>query len=391
MEEGKPPIKVLRLIARMNVGGPAVQISGLMKDLPRHEFDQVLVTGYCDEDEKDYLDESEVDFKWIRVQNFGRKIGFLSDLKAFCEIRSIIKKFEPTILHTHTAKAGFIGRMAVQTLIKKPIMVHTFHGHLLKGYFGVFKTWLVAMTEKFLSIDTDSLIAVGNQVKVDLLRKGIGNSGKFTVISPGIELGVIPQRNKALKKLGLTPMPFTVSWVGRVTEIKAPSRILDIARCCINLDPEINFIVVGEGPLLQSLKEIAFKERLPIKFLGWQKEIEPILAITDLMILTSINEGMPVSLIEAQMAGVPVLSTNVGSVSEVISNQTTGYCIQYSPEVFSDIIFKLKRDSNLRENMGRVAKIRSNQEFSRKRLVGAHRSLYFELSSQSNSLPKAPE
>ena len=198
-------IKVLRLIARMNIGGPAVQVTGLMQQLDSKIFNQILVTGYVAENEADYLLENKIDIPVIRIDGLGRSINFLADIKAFFQLAKLIRKFRPDIIHTHTAKAGVLGRTAWIFLGYKPKLVHTFHGHLLHGYFGKFKTTLVVIIERTLGSITNQFFAVGKIVEEDLINAGIGSRNKFKVMPPGLTLNKIPNRAELCRKYNLDP------------------------------------------------------------------------------------------------------------------------------------------------------------------------------------------
>ena len=158
----------------MNVGGPAIQITGLMSNLDAEDFEQKLITGFCDTSEVDYLEMSNKSLPRVKIEGFGRSVNLFSDLRALLAIRREIKDFDPDIIHTHTAKAGFLGRIASLMTPKRHIRVHTFHGHLLQGYFGKFKTRLVILAERVLAGFTDKLVAVGDQVKDEHLAVNIG-------------------------------------------------------------------------------------------------------------------------------------------------------------------------------------------------------------------------
>lgn len=378
------PIRVLRIIARMNVGGPAIQITGLMEDLSRSEFKQLLVTGYCSAEELDYLDENQIDIDAHKIIGFGRSISIWMDLQVFLALRRKIKSFDPHIIHTHTAKAGFLGRLASLTIRKRYFLVHTFHGHLLHGYFGSCKTRLVVLAERVMSNYTDSLIAVGSRVMEELLAVKIGSREKFLVIGPGLQLKDLPTRESEMEELGI-PKQFIISWIGRAVKIKAPERVLEIALECKLRGLEVHFALSGDGPLLGALKSKAKQLHLPIQFLGWQSDIEKILSFSDLVILTSENEGMPVALIQAQMAGIPVLTTDVGSASEVLVNGKSGFCIDYSAKDFADKIETLINNPQMQKAFSEAGKKNAIAKFSRSRLVSDHANLYRRLISQSNS------
>ena len=379
------PIRVLRLIARMNVGGPAIQITGLMRNLPTEEFEQRLITGFCDKNEIDYLEVNEIELPSMKIEGFGRSINLVSDLKVLFAIRKQIRAFNPHIIHTHTAKAGFLGRIAAILSFKRQFRVHTYHGHLLHGYFGDFKTKLVILTERFLASFTDNLVAVGRQVRDDLLAAKVGKFNQYGIIGPGIEIGDLPERISSLKSFDLPEDKFIVTWIGRAVPVKSPLRIIEVAKECTLRRLRVQFVIVGEGPLLSDLKSLAKEKELPITFLGWQSDIEQILSFSDLVLLTSENEGTPVALIQAQMAGVPVLTTDVGSASEVLKNNQSGFCLEYSVRDFADKIELLATDIGMKSSFGAIGKAYALDNFSVNRLVSDHAGLYRELISQSKS------
>jgi glycosyltransferase involved in cell wall biosynthesis len=288
-------IKVMRIIARMNVGGPAVQVSGLMRGFDAQIFEQELVTGYCSTDEADYLEKVATDVQAVRIDGLGRSIKPRADLTALFAIVKEIRRFKPDVIHTHTAKAGVIGRVASILSGHKSIRVHTFHGHLLNGYFGAGKTRLVILVEKFLALFTDQLLAVGTKVKDDLLAVGIGNQSKFGVMPPGLQLAEVPSRSSARKELGLNDDATYCAFIGRVTQIKRPDRFLDVVADIKSRGVDLHFIVAGAGELLPYSQDRAESENLPVTFLGWREDIEVILAAADFVLLTSDNEGTPLS------------------------------------------------------------------------------------------------
>ena len=378
-------VKVLRLISRMNVGGPAIKITGLMRNLPIETFEQKLVTGFCDKSEIDYLEVNELNVTRTKVEGFGRSINLLSDLKVLLAIRREIRAFNPDIIHTHTAKAGFLGRIASLLTFKRQIRVHTFHGHLLHGYFGKFKTNLVILAERFLARFTDKLVAVGSQVRNELLAVKIGSFEKFKIIGPGLEIRKLSERISSLKSFGLLEDKFIVTWIGMAVPVKAPHRILEIAKECGLRGLKVQFVIVGEGPLLGDLKSLAKDKELPFASLGWQSDIEKILSFSDLVLLTSENEGTPVALIQAQMAGVPVLTTDVGSASEVMINGQSGFCLRYLAKDFADKIELLAKNEGMRNSFGAAGESNARGNFSLSRMVSDHAELYQDLISRSKS------
>ena len=378
-------IRVMRIIARMNVGGPAVQVSGLMRGFDSMRFNQILIIGYCADDEADYLDTSATDVTATRITGLGRSISPRADMSAFLQVVREIRAFRPDVIHTHTAKAGVIGRVASLVSGHRSIRVHTFHGHLLHGYFGKFKTSLVIFVEKFLAVFTTRLLAVGKKVMDDLLAVGIGNAKKFSVMPPGLQLGPLPTREDACATLGIDPALRYCAFIGRITKIKRPDRFLDVVALLQSQGAQTHFIVAGAGELLDYCKDRAIKEGLPVIFLGWREDVETVLAASDVVLLTSDNEGTPLSLIQAGMARLPIVATNVGSISEIILDSETGFLTEPSATALADAMSKLVSSSILREEMGGKAMEYTTTRYGVERLVKDHQDLYVKLLSDRAS------
>ena len=372
-------IKVLRIIARMNVGGPAVQVSGLMRGFDQEIFEQELLTGFCAADEADYLEKVATDVKAIRIDGLGRSIKPRADLTALFAIAKEIRRFKPDVIHTHTAKAGVVGRIASLLSGQRSIRVHTFHGHLLHGYFGTAKTKLVILIEKFLALFTDQLLAVGKQVQDDLITVGIGNLRKFAVMPPGLQLENVPTKAAARKELGLEPNEIYCAFIGRITQIKRPDRFLDVTSQVQADNVKVHFIVAGAGEKLTYCQDRVSSENLPVTFLGWREDIEVVLAAADFVILTSDNEGTPLRLIQAGMVGIPVVATNVGSTNEIVVDGQTGFLTDLSVEQLAQAVTKLATDSDLRAKMGAAGKEYTLARYGVERLVKDHQDLYLRL------------
>ena len=375
------PIRVMRIIARMNVGGPAVQVSGLMRGFNETVFDHRLYTGYCAVDEADYLDTVATDVKAVRIQGFGRRVSLGGDLKAFISLVSEIRDFKPHVIHTHTAKAGFLGRIASIISFQPSIRVHTFHGHLLNGYFGPFKRSLVVIAEKFLALFTHQLLAVGDKVRQDLLQAGIGSKSKFGLMPPGLTIGILPDRQDSRTALALPVDSLQCAFIGRVTQIKRPDRFLDVVNEIKKRGIELDFFIAGDGELLEMCRERIKKEGLPVTILGWQSDIERVLSAADIVVLTSDNEGTPLSLIQAGMAGLPVVTTNVGSVPEVVLDGSTGIVTGLDVQEIANALEKLVNDKVLRANLGAAAQKFTMSNFGVECLVHDHEELYKKLLS----------
>ncbi len=377
--ENQSALRVMHVIARMNVGGPAVLVADLMRSIDAHSFKQILVTGYCDESESDYLDEVATDIKAVRIVGLGRSVSFIKDFLAFVRLIREIIRFDPDVIHTHTAKAGVLGRLA--GLIAKPSAkrVHTYHGHLLHGYFSVGKTRVVVAIEKILGRISHGLISIGTKVKNDLINIGIGREAKFHVIFPGLQdLDVIP-RAQAQKELGLDPQKLYVVFAGRLTQIKRPDRLLEIAAELKGLYPSAHFLIAGAGELFDSIRSSAESQDLPMTFYGWRNDIARILSASDIAILCSDNEGIPLTLIQAAQAGLPIVSTDVGSVSDIVRDQEGGLLVGCSSKDLANCLKVLIKNADLRARYGAAGKVRATQFFSSKSMVQAHEILYRNL------------
>ena len=377
--EDVSPIRVMRIIARMNVGGPAVQVSGLMRGLHATEFDHRLYTGFCADDEADYLDTVATDVTALRIEGFGRRVSLKGDLRAFFSLVKEIRSFKPHVIHTHTAKAGFLGRIASIVSFYPSIRVHTFHGHLLNGYFGSFKRFLVVLAEKILAMFSHQLLAVGDKVRQDLLAARVGTIKKFSLMPPGLQISGLPNKIASQDFYGLSSQKLQCAFIGRVTRIKRPDRFLDIVSEIDRRGLDIEFFIAGDGELLESCRARITDEDLPVKILGWQSNIERVLAAADIVILTSDNEGTPLSLIQAGMSSLPVVTTRVGSVPEVVLDGVTGFVTDLDVQKIADALEKLAKSAELRARMGASAQEFTLSNFGVDRLVNDHELLYKKL------------
>lgn len=370
----------------MNVGGPAVQISGLMQGLESNTFEHRLYTGFCDEHEADYLNTVATSVDAIRIEGLGRHVNIFDDLRSINYLIREIRLFKPHIIHTHTAKAGVIGRISSVLSGHPSIRIHTFHGHLLFGYFGRVKRSLVILIEKMLARYTHLLLAVGNRVMLDLIQVGVGDHSKFKVISPGLQIQSLLPKEFAKNKLGLNPNQFQCAFIGRITQIKRPDRFLNVVKELNSRHADVSFFMAGEGDLFEACRKEVSKKSLPVVLPGWQTDIELVLSAADLVLLTSDNEGTPLCLIQAGMAGLPVISTNVGSVSEVVIDGTTGILTSFDIQEIADAVEKLRNDERLRSRMSAAGAEFTLNNFGVDRLVKDHRDVYLHLvSSQTMS------
>ena len=374
--KSESPKRVMQVIARMNVGGPAVLVADLVRNMDPQKVCSVLVTGYCDRNESDYLDEVAKDLVAIRVPGLGRSISPFRDMNALFLLIKEIRKFKPNVIHTHTAKAGVIGRVAGLIAAPRAKRVHTFHGHLLHGYFSSTKTQLVIFVEKLLALSTARLVAIGNSVKQDLLEVGVGTEAKYEIIFPGLQPPEIHPKMEARQLLGLELDKTYLVFVGRLTQIKRPDRLLDIARFLKVNYPDFHILIAGAGELLATVKGKSDSEGLPMNFLGWRNDIDLILSAADIAILCSDNEGIPLTLIQASQAGLPIVSTDVGSVSDIVIDGVTGFLTEVTSEGLIQGITKLLENPELCHTFGKAGEQRARDFFSSHSMVEHHQRLY---------------
>jgi len=377
--EKKPSINLISLISRMNVGGPAVLLSELDEKLPSSHFEHVLVTGRCESNEVDYLSNHTFSGKVIYIDELSRSVSPIRDLFGWLRVRNLINTLNADILHTHTSKAGLLGRTAAILLRRKPLLVHTYHGHLLYGYFPRWKSNLIILFEKFLARFTDTLVAVSEQVRDDLLAHGVGTQSKWRVIHPGVELNEITTVKDARRELKIPDGAFAISWIGRFTDIKDPLLAVEAFLELEAKYPKLfHFTMAGNGELLTAAKARAVTAGSSINFPGWLNNVNTLLTASDILLMTSKNEGMPVVILEAALRGTPTLATDVGGIKDFIKSDETGYLVQRD---ISQIVNKiLEISSNLGyEKVALGAMKLVNKSFSYESYVAEHINMYKNL------------
>jgi glycosyltransferase involved in cell wall biosynthesis len=360
-------MKVLHIIARFNVGGTASWLSTLSKELIEAGNSSIIVTGNVKFPEIESVKLERLPH--FRIPELGRTLRFSDDIRSFFKLRNLMREINPDIVNTHTAKAGVLGRLAALSLgYSRPAIVHTIHGHLLTGYFGKLKVRLVILVESFLARYSDFLLFAGMKVQEDCIQAGIGTYERSCVVKPGVE--VPSEIGKSFNDTGDFPRTgkIRVGWLARVTAVKRPERVIEVA---LRL-PEIDFVIGGEGELLSPLSKIAPKN---CHFLGWVSPKEFWQSV-DIALLTSDNEAMPISIIEAQLQGLPCVATNAGSTAEVVLDGVNGFVTDMSIDALSEKIAKLASDEGLRKNFGMIAKTRAIELFSPKSQLSDHLKAY---------------
>ena len=379
-------LRVLRIIARLNVGGPAIHATLLTERLDPSRYDSLLVAGTEDPAEGSYLDLHGREIpNLVRLPELGREIRGFQDGRALRALVQLIGRVRPHVVHTHTAKAGTLGRLAA--LVRRvPVVVHTYRGHVLQGYFSPAKVRLFVGIERMLARATSELVAVSPRVRDDLLALGVGTAARFSVVPLGLDLARFEQsgrrRGELRQELGLGPDVPIVGIVARLVPIKAHEVFLAAARELAARRPDVRFLVVGDGERRATLEQLAGELglRARVIFLGWRGDLDRIYADLDVVALTSRNEGSPVALIEAMAAGRAVVSTNVGGVPDVVTDGETGRLVPVDDAVaLAATTDALLDDASQRERLGAAARARVLATYGADRLVADVDRLYRRL------------
>jgi glycosyltransferase involved in cell wall biosynthesis len=375
------PIKVMRVIARMNVGGPAWQVSVLTRGLQPPEFETHLVCGRVADDEADFIALRDPSLPCTYLEGLGRSVKPLDDVRALMALVRMMRREKPDIVHTHTAKAGVLGRLAAM-VARVPHRVHTFHGHVLHGYFSPRITRLIIFIERFLARHTDVLAAVGAQVRDDLLAAKIGRPKQYRVVPPGVRISAGCTKEEARRRFDLPADVPVVLFVGRLTRIKRVDRLIEAMTKVHEQLPAAVLAIAGEGDLLSEVEELASPLGRAIRFLGWQSDLSVVYPLADVVALTSDNEGMPVTLIEASMLGIPCVTTDVGSAREVVLDHQTGRVITPDATAIADALVELLSDTARLAQFGSNARQHAEASFGSPRLIDDYAKIYREINSQ---------
>lgn len=325
-------IRILRIITRLNIGGPAIQAVNLTKRFSNNDYESLLVCGRVGSYEGDmsYLaDESGV--KPVFIPELGREISPINDIISFIKIRNIIKRYRPHIIHTHTAKAGALGRLSALSLKgsgQKPVLIHTFHGHVFHGYFRPIKSLLFIKIERTLARVSSRIIVISPAQRDEICSKyRISDESKVRIIPLGFDLSPFETYHSEadeIRNAYVKDDQLLIGMVGRLTAIKNHNLLINALKILKEKDKinQFRFIVIGDGELKEELINKVRVSGLDeyIKFIGWKRFMPPWYQAMDGVILTSLNEGTPVSIIEAMASGRPVIATDVGGVRDLFGD-----------------------------------------------------------------------
>jgi glycosyltransferase involved in cell wall biosynthesis len=368
-------IRVVHVLTRTNIGGPSVMLFDLLDGIDKSRVQQTVVRGAPVASEGDYLVGRVVNAEVITIGGLRRTLGVVGEVRSLFALVSTLRRLRPQVVHTHMAKAGVIGRVAA-VIARVPVRVHTYHGHLLHGYFSPLVTRIFTSIERVLRTVTTHALVVGAATRRDLLEARVVTQQQSSTIMPAAKPMQRHDRSRARQTLGLPEHGVLVGFVGRLTGIKRPDRFVRLARAVRNA----TFIVVGNGPLRDETVASAATFN-NVTFLDWHDDVSLVLSALDIVVLTSDNEGVPLSLIEAASAGVPVVSTDVGSVREIVEHGVTGFVVS-DEHALANAVAELVNDDSLRHTMGERASAHITERCSMRAYLDAHMSLYERLTRE---------
>ena len=397
-------IRIARIIARLNVGGPAIQAILMTEALRARGYNTVLITGQVGRGEANmhYLAQAH-EVEALTIPALSRSICY-KDIASLLQLVRMLRRHRPAIVHTHTAKAGTLGRLAAM-IVRAPIRVHTFHGHVFNGYFSPFVSGIFLRIERFLARRTDCIIAISESQKRDLTETyRIAPAHKVTIIPLGLDLDAFLKANasddtvhNAIRRDPSVPL---VGWVGRLTAIKAPGLFLDCVPLVKDSFPATHFVVVGGGELHSECEQRVEQERLQdsVALLGWQRDLPRIYAGLEMVVCTSINEGTPVALLEAMASGKAIVSTDVGGVRDLMAGRPNpiegmelfenGILVPRDPQLLARAILYLLGNRDQCRSMGQVGRQFVRNRYSQIRLADDLERLYLSLARAKGLLPK---
>jgi glycosyltransferase involved in cell wall biosynthesis len=365
-------IKVLHVITRLDPGGSSTNTIETVARLNREWFDVSLVSGPT----VDWDHSIPCQF----IPDLQREINPIKDIKAFFALYKIMKAGNFDIVHTHTSKAGIVGRWAAKCAGVKRI-IHTPHGHVFYGYFGPLKTTLFIWIERITALVTDNIITLTDRGKQEHIDLKIAPAHKFVTIYSGIDVHVkASDAGKDLKKkLNIAGDCIVFGCVARLEPIKGVSYLIEAMAQVVKKNPQTHLVLVGDGKERPALEQQVNTLGLGshVTFTGFQKNVNAYLQIMDVFVLASLNEGMGRVFLEAMVFGKPVIGTRVGGVSEIIQDGQNGFCVESkNPEALSKVMLQLIENPALKEQMGSRGKAMAGEKFSLEKMVSDIEHLY---------------
>ena len=380
-------VRVLRIIARMNIGGPAYHVSLLSGRLPQERYHTLLIAGHVGPAEASFADLAEHYGANLRMlPSLGPELDLPRDSRAVCSLIRIMREFRPHIVHTHTAKAGVVGRLAARIALgPRAVVIHTYHGHVLAGYFNPIQNTLYRTIERTLGLASDCLVGVSQATVDELVRLRIAPRRKFRVVPLGLELDrfltVEREAGDTLRaEIGAQPDDCVALSVGRLVPIKRVDLTLRAVAAAREHGARIKLVVVGDGELRRALERLAAELAVDdsVRFLGFRRDLDRLTAASDVAVLSSDNEGTPVALIEAAAAARPAVATSVGGVPDIVTRETGRVVRKEDVTGLAAALVELANDPALRATLGAAARERVRARFAADRLLADINRLYVD-------------
>lgn len=382
--ETSTPIRVVRIIARLNIGGPAIHVILLSQYLRKRGYETTLVYGQETEHEGNMLHLAEErGIEALRIPALGRELNLFKDIYTLWKLYRLIRKHRPHVVHTHTAKAGTLGRLAA-ILARVPVIIHTFHGHVFSGYFSDRRTNFFLNIERYLARHSTRIIAVSDKCRQDLVERGIGLNGQLITIRLGLELDRFPSdtlrfRGLLRKRYRIADSSPIVAIVARLVPIKRHDVFLRAVAQVKDEFPTARFLIVGDGETKSELLRLSQELRIgpEVIWTGFIQDPAEVYADSDIVALTSDDEGLPVAVIEALASGRIVVATNVGGVPELVEDGISGFLAERgNADDFARALRLALSDIDRCRKMGQSAQARILQSISIQRLVNDIDHLY---------------
>jgi len=387
-------IKIIHIITRLDKGGSAENTLLTVMGLDKERYDVLLVKGLSFESnmaedevravEKDLAEAEREGVRIITIPDLVRRIHPFYDLKAFFALIKMLRHERPDIVHTHTSKAGILGRWAA-FLTGIPVIIHTPHGHVFWGYSGRRKTSFYIMLEKITARITDKIVALTQQEKRDHLHFCIASEDKFSVVHSGINLDRFSRMSvdsAAMKRrFGIPEGNLVVGTTSRLTHVKGHKYLIEAAGKIVDVRPDTTFVFLGDGELLDELKNMASRLGIEenVKFLGWRQDVAEVVSTFDIFVLPSLNEGMGRVLVEAMALGKPIVANDIGGIPDLVVDGENGYLVPVGDvETLAARIRRLLDDPGKREEMGNTGQ-RYALKYSSEEMMKKIDRLYLEL------------
>jgi len=389
-------LRILSVVTRFGAGGPPISVLQLARGMKKFGYQTVIAAGSCSAQDADmsYLLNEHDKVEW--VPSMSRNIAPGSDFIALLQLIRLVRKYKPDIIHTHTAKAGVLGRLA-GWVTGTPLIVHTFHGNVMRGYFGAFGSCCVQKIEQLVAAMSDTLLVLSRQQHREIAGEfSIADPQKVRILPLGLPL-------KEFEKLSPPPLDrkeLVVAWFGRLVAVKNVPLLIQIIEQTLEAIPAIRFVSAGDGPERPAVEKLVNRSAGRVEYLGWQRDIAPVIERADVLIQTSLNEGTPTILMQGMAAARPFISTAVGGVVDMVTGQerleagaswfSNGVLVPQEPAPFVRALRAFAQNRSLLSQMGLVGREWSLANYAESKMFEATHQIYSEYLSAKGHRVASP-